>query len=300
MTVNPSENRKISSPGRFPEWLKRPLAFSGKQKTVEKHVHCEGLHTVCVEAKCPNRSECYSNGTATFLIMGNTCSRSCRFCSVNHGIPAKLDLEEPARISSAVKNLGIKHIVITSVTRDDLEDGGAAFFADTIKIIREDNPGTKIEVLVPDFQGSTEAIRKVISAAPDIFNHNIETVPGLYDKIRPQAVYNRSLAVLAQAARSGIVTKSGIMVGLGEDESEILAVMKDIYLTGCSILTIGQYLRPSKEQVEVKSFVSPEQFDYYRREGEKIGFAYVFAGPFVRSSYRAGEVTFKAAGKCSQ
>jgi lipoic acid synthetase len=300
MMGNPSENLNLSSPGRFPEWLKRPLAFSGKQKTIEKHVHCEGLHTVCVEAKCPNRSECYSNGTATFLIMGNTCTRNCGFCGVNHGIPAKLDLQEPARISSAVKKLSIKHIVITSVTRDDLEDGGAAFFADTIKTIREDNPGTKIEVLVPDFQGCSEAIGRVISAAPDIFNHNVETVPSFYDKIRPQAIYKRSLAVLAQAAQSGIVTKSGIMVGLGEDESEVLGVMKDIYLTGCSILTIGQYLRPSKEQVQVKSFVSPEQFDYYKREGEKIGFAYVFAGPFVRSSYRASEVTFKAGVKCSQ
>lgn len=282
---------------RFPQWLKRPLSSSGKKSDIEKFVHCSGLHTVCIEAKCPNRGECYSKGTATFLIMGNVCTRNCNFCSVNHGSPAPLDPQEPFRVAEAVKNMGIRHVVVTSVTRDDLSDGGAAFFAQIISCIREDSPDVTVELLVPDFKGDPASIDKVISGKPDVFNHNIETVPSLYESIRPQAVYSRSLSVLNRASQAGLVTKSGIMVGLGETEDEVKMVMKDIFDAGCSILTIGQYLRPSRNQVPVKEFISPDQFENYRKAGIKTGFKYVFSGPFVRSSYKADEVSRKVLPK---
>lgn len=284
---NSSANKKNP---QFPAWLKRPIAFSGKQKNIHENIHAFGLHTVCVEAKCPNRSECYSKGTATFLILGDTCTRFCSFCSVNHGIPESLDTAEPLKILNAVKTLNLKHVVITSVTRDDLLDGGASIYIETIARLKQSIPHVTVEVLVPDFKGERTVITSVIEAKPDIFNHNIETVPRLYSKIRPQAEYRRSLEVLSIAAENGLTAKSGIMVGLGESPDEVMQVMRDLHSTGCKILTIGQYLQPSKRQTEVKEFISPDQFKAYEKYGYKLGFLSVFAGPFVRSSYMAEKI----------
>jgi lipoic acid synthetase len=275
---------------RKPEWLKRKISLSGRQKSVHESIHSSGLHTVCMEAKCPNKGECYAKGTATFLIMGSVCSRYCTFCSVSHGLPENLDLNEHQKIIDAITKLKLKHVVITSVTRDDLPDGGSSFYAELIQKIRAAVPKVTIEVLIPDFQGNKNAIETVILASPDIFNHNVETVPRLYKSIRPQAIYDRSLSVLKQAAQSGLIVKSGLMVGLGESTEEIKAVMDDLHKNGCSIVTIGQYLQPSKEQSPVEAFISPEQFEEYKEYGQKIGIPIVYAGPFIRSSYMAEEI----------
>jgi lipoic acid synthetase len=275
---------------RFPSWLKRSIAHSGKHKSIMENIHSSGLHTVCVEAKCPNRSECYSKGTATFLILGNICTRFCTFCGVNHGAPMPVDVDEPEKLIGAIKSLKLNHVVITSVTRDDLSDGGAAIYAETITRIKQALPAVTVEILIPDFNGNQAALELVISKKPDIFNHNIETIPRLYSSIRPQALYQRSLDVLSLAARSGLTVKSGIMVGLGEIESEVHQVMRDLYSAGCRILTIGQYLRPSKQQTPVIEHVSPEQFSSYEKVGQALGFSSVFAGPFVRSSYMAEKI----------
>jgi lipoic acid synthetase len=275
---------------RFPSWLKRPIAHSGKQKSILENIHSSGLHTVCVEAKCPNRSECYSKGTATFLILGNICTRFCTFCGVNHGTPLPVDVDEPEKLIAAIKSLRLNHVVITSVTRDDLLDGGAGVYAETITRIKQTIPAVTVEILIPDFNGNQPALEMVISRKPDIFNHNIETIPRLYSLIRPQAQYQRSLDVLSLAARSGLTVKSGIMVGLGESEKEVHQVMRDLYSSGCRIITIGQYLRPSIQQTPVIEHVSPEQFSSYEKVGQALGFSSVFAGPFVRSSYMAEKI----------
>jgi len=275
---------------QFPSWLKRQIAHSGKQNSILENIHSSGLHTVCVEAKCPNRSECYSKGTATFLILGNTCTRFCTFCGVNHGDPEAVDLDEPAKVVDAVKSLKLNHVVITSVTRDDLSDGGASVYSETITQIRKSLPDVTIEILIPDFKGDHRALEKVISVKPDIFNHNIETVPRLYSEVRPQALYERSLQVLSIAANGGLRVKSGIMVGLGETIEEVQQVMKDVYATGCRIMTIGQYLQPSKNQTSVKEFITPDQFGLYEEFGNELGFSSVFAGPFIRSSYMAEKI----------
>ena len=272
----------------FPSWLKRPIAHSGKQNIVTEKISSGGLHTVCNEAKCPNRSECYSRGVATFLVMGDICTRNCSFCSVKTGRPGALDPDEPKRVLQAARELQLKHVVITSVTRDDLADGGAGFYVEIVKLFKRELPGVTMELLVPDFQGNEEAVDLVAGSGLDVFNHNVETVPSLYSKIRPQAIYNRSLAVLKRASEHGVAVKSGLMAGLGESESEMLAVMEDLLSNGCTILTIGQYLRPSRDQVPVVEFVNPEVFEHYASCAKKMGFESVFSGPYVRSSYRAG------------
>lgn len=285
-----NDKKGDTRPLPFPPWMKRPMAYSGKQKSVIKQLASAGLHTVCSEAKCPNRCECFSRGVATFLVMGTICTRNCSFCNVEHGKPGHLDMDEIFRVVDASRELKLNHVVITSVTRDDLPDGGAAFFAKLVEQFRRDLPGVTVEVLIPDFQGIASSIDTVICSKPDILNHNVETVPRLYAEIRPQANYTRSLLVLKRAAQQGLVTKSGIMVGLGEKESDVLDVMRDLRDHGCSILTIGQYLRPSPQKTPVVDFINPQQYERYTEKGKEMGFSAVFAGPYVRSSYRAEEV----------
>lgn len=249
------------------------------------------LHTVCRNAHCPNIGQCFKAKTATFMILGNICTRGCRFCAVGKGVPAAPDKDEPARVAEAVKKLGLKHAVITSVTRDDLPDGGAGQFAGVIRRIRETNPGATVEVLIPDFKGHMEALGTVVDAGPDIINHNVETVPRLYPRVRPRASYGRSLRLLESVKRfnPAIITKSGMMVGLGETEAEVVEVFGDLLGVGCDILTIGQYLRPSKNHLPVEEYVTPQKFDHYKTTALDMGFRYVAAGPLVRSSYKAIE-----------
>ncbi len=280
--------KKVSS---FPPWLKKRI-FLGESDKVKIILRKLNLHTVCEEAGCPNRGECFAKGRATFMLLGDTCTRNCRFCGVKKGVPLSPDSGEPQRIAKAARELGLKHIVITSVTRDDLKDGGAEEFANVIIKIRKLIPQARVEVLTPDFEGLREAIRKVVAAKPDIFNHNVETVPRLYSQLRPQAEYKRSLKVLEEIKKENgnIYTKSGLMLGLGEKEEEVLKVMKDLRESGCDILTLGQYLSPSKKHYPVYEFIHPDVFNLYKVEAEKMGFFSVSSGPFVRSSYYAEEV----------
>lgn len=280
------------APLRLPSWLKRPLAPPGALRALEQSLADANLHTVCAEAKCPNRGECFGRGTATFLILGKICSRTCGFCGITHGTPQPLDKDEPRRVVEAVKRMGVSHAVITSVTRDDLPDGGAGQFAAVIRLLKHELPAVTVEVLVPDFCGNDRSISTVLDADPHVFNHNMETVERLYPMVRPQANYKRSMEILAKAARHEVQlnVKSGLMVGLGEMPEEVLSAMRDIRKTGCSLLTIGQYLRPSKDQLPVVEYVTPEQFDDYRKQGLAMGFTEVNSGPFVRSSYRAEEM----------
>ena len=276
---------------RVPPWARKKYNI-GELAKVKAELRGLGLHTVCESARCPNIGECFKKPTATFMILGDTCTRACRFCSVGKGRPLPPDPDEPRNIAEAVRKLGLKHAVITSVTRDDLPDGGAGHFAAVVRLLREELPGLIIEVLTPDFKGSEDSLRSVIEAGPHIFNHNLETVPRLYKTVRPQAIYERSLAVLRKAKEldSKVYTKSGIMVGLGETEDEVLALMRDLREAGCGLLTIGQYLRPMKENIEVAEYVLPEVFERYAEAGRAMGFVSVAASPFVRSSYNAEEV----------
>jgi lipoyl synthase len=280
---------------RLPSWLKRPVALAGTVRLLEQSLTDANLHTVCAEAKCPNRGECFGRGTATFLILGKICSRSCGFCGITHGAPQPLDKDEPRRVVEAVKRMGVVHAVVTSVTRDDLPDGGAGQFAAVIRLLKQELPAVTVEVLVPDFCGNERSFITVLDAGPHVFNHNIETVCRLYPVVRPQANYARSLEILAKAARYEVQlnVKSGLMVGLGETPGEMFSAMSDIRKTGCSLLTIGQYLRPSKEQVPVVEFITPEQFDEYKQQALAMGFTEANSGPFVRSSYRAEEMMKK-------
>lgn len=282
------------SPRRLPPWLKRPIAHSGKQNIIKEFIYDPGLHTVCCEAKCPNQGECYSRGIATFLILGNQCTRNCAFCNISHKTPQKIDKDEPAKLLNAAKKMNLHHIVITSVTRDDLQDGGAGVFAEIVNLLRKELPSVTIELLVPDFLGDIKAIDTVIASEPDVFNHNIETVEELYSSIRPQASYDRSLFLLHRAASSGLVAKSGFMVGLGETDVQVIRLMRDLKNSGCSVLTIGQYLQPSPAHTPVVDFVPPEKFEYYNMLAKNIGFKFVFSGPYVRSSYRAEDLLVKA------
>ncbi len=249
------------------------------------------LNTVCKEANCPNMGECYRRRTATFMIMGSRCTRNCRFCNVTCGPAETLDPEEPMHIAQAAGRLGLKHIVITSVTRDDLPDGGAGHFAEVVRTVREKNPDITIEVLIPDFKGSRESLDKVIAAKPEVINHNMETIQRLYEDVRPQADYQRSLEVLSYVKSKApeILTKTGIMAGLGETEAEVFQLMDDVRAAGCNILTIGQYLQPSPEHIAVKECVSEQQFESYKKVGDEKGFSFVASGALVRSSYRAEE-----------
>ncbi len=256
----------------------------------------EHLNTVCSNARCPNRAECWGRGTATFMVLGNVCSRNCRFCAVESGQPAAVDPNEPLKIARAVKHLELSYAVITSVTRDDLPDGGAGHFADTIGAIRRLVAGCRIEVLVPDFLGDTAAIDRVLAARPDVFNHNIETVPELYDSVRPQARFHRSLQVLTHAAGKGAVTKSGLMIGLGETVAQVESTMQKLRHTGCRILTIGQYLQPSASHLAVQKYYHPQEFAALEKLGKEMGFEHVASGPLVRSSYHADEQFVESAG----
>lgn len=270
-----------------PEWLKVRLASGEKYAHVKGLVTGHRLHTVCEEARCPNMGECWNAGTATFMILGDVCTRSCGFCAVKTGRPEYLDREEPGRVAEAIKTLGVRHAVITSVNRDELDDGGAEIFAETIRKARELNPGLTVEVLIPDFRGDAGALRTVVYAGPDILNHNTETVPRLYPTVRPQAKYTRSLELLERAKGMGVVTKSGVMVGLGETNDEIIEVMSDLRAVECDILTLGQYLQPTRMHLGVERYVHPDEFRMFKVRGLEMGFRHVESGPLVRSSYHA-------------
>lgn len=279
-----------------PPWLKKRLPAGGTLQKVYKLLRECRLHTVCQEAHCPNLGECFSQGTATFLIMGDRCTRDCSFCAIRHDHPLPLDEGEPEEVSRAVKALGLKYAVITSVTRDDLPDGGADHFGKTIRAIRAESPGTSIEVLIPDFQGSETALKRVIMSGPDVINHNLETVPRLYSRVRPQAVYERSLELLERVWKpdSSILRKSGLMLGLGESQREIIEVFEDLLEAGCQILTLGQYLSPSSDHHRVVRYLPPEEFSRLETIAYEMGFIAVASGPFVRSSYHADEISLKA------
>jgi len=280
-------NEKGEQRKRLPPWFKIRITTNDRFLDVRKLIQSRKLHTVCQSAACPNQKECWNAGTATFMILGNICSRWCRFCNVPKGSPAGIDAEEPERIADAVLSLQLRYAVITSVTRDDLADGGADIFAQTIQAIRSKLPGCRIEVLIPDFLGSFTSLRVVLDAKPDVLNHNVETVPSLYPSVRPQAVYQRSLDLLSNAKSCGAVTKTGIMLGLGEREDEISAVLHDLISVKCDILTIGQYLQPGHNHLPVKKYYKPEDFFRFRDQALSMGFSRVDAGPLVRSSYHA-------------
>jgi len=271
-----------------PAWLKVRARFDDKYREVQELLKKHHLHTVCQEANCPNRGECFSSGTATFLIMGPYCTRDCRFCDVTHGPTGPLDGDEPRRVAETVKILNLKHAVVTSVTRDDLPDGGAGQFALVIAAIREACPETTVEVLTPDFRGDPRSVEMVVKAHPDVFNHNVETVPRLYSQVRPQADYRRSLSVLKTASfHKDIIIKSGLMVGLGETPEELAAVFADMHRNGVTHLTIGQYLAPSPAHFPIARYYSPEEFDSLAVRARQCGIPQVFSAPLVRSSYHA-------------
>jgi lipoic acid synthetase len=281
---------------RKPSWLRAKLPSGPGYNAVRKLVDDHGLHTVCQSAQCPNLGECWSRGTATVMILGNICTRSCNFCAIATGKPTELDLGEPARVADAVARMNLKHCVITSVARDELTDGGASVWAATIRAIRYRNPNTAIEVLVPDFKGNTEHIDTVLAAKPDIFNHNMETVERLQKPVRVQARYDRSRAVLRHVKSRGFTTKTGIMLGLGEEQHEIEQTLRDIVSDGVNILTIGQYLQPTPQHWPVARWVTPEEFVRWKEFGLSIGFGVVESGAMVRSSYHADEQSQKYTG----
>ena len=275
-----------------PKWLKRRLPTGSGYEKTRRRISCRGLHTVCQEARCPNQFECFGKGTATFMLMGENCTRNCRFCAVGHSKTTPLDSLEPQRVASAVKDMGLSYAVLTSVTRDDLEDGGAAHFAQTIDAIRHHCPETLVEVLIPDLQGNEDDLAVICEHGPSALNHNVETVAGLYPEVRPQAVYVRSLELLRRTKKNhpGMITKSGIMLGLGETQQELQKTLADIRETGCDLLTLGQYLQPTKDHLVVQRYVPPEEFDMIRSYALELGFSGVAAGPHVRSSYNAEEL----------
>jgi len=276
---------------KFPEWLKKRLPTEDKWMQVEEVLNDLHLNTVCQSAECPNQGECFANNTATFMILGKNCTRSCRFCAVASAEPEEVDQLEPEHVAEAVKRLKLKYVVITSVTRDDLEDGGVSQFIRTVEEIKSLSQEIKIELLTPDFQGEEEILKKLSKADFEVFNHNVETIPRLYSTVRPQADYEQSLFVLKKMKKlnSELYTKSGIMVGLGEEKSEVVEVMKDLRKQDVDILTIGQYLSPSKDHLEVKEFIRPELFAEYEEIGLELGFRSVVSQPFARSSYHASE-----------
>ncbi|HEX5439947.1 MAG TPA: lipoyl synthase [Ktedonobacterales bacterium] len=281
MAVLPNERR--------PDWLRVRLPVGDNYNDLKNLMRSKSLHTVCEEARCPNMGECWANRTATFMILGSVCTRSCGFCAVATGRPMALDWEEPRRVAEAVTQMGLNHVVVTSVNRDELHDGGATLFAATIRWIRRMNPECAVEVLTPDFKGSREALKVVMDAKPDVFNHNVETVPRLYRRVRPQAVYERSLEVLAWAKEMypEKPTKTGFMLGLGETHDEIVELLRDIRAHNVDIVTIGQYLRPSPQHLPIERYVPPDEFRDYARIGREMGFRNVYSGPLVRSSYHA-------------
>jgi lipoic acid synthetase len=272
---------------RKPDWLKIRIGHTKKFHGVKELIHGSKLFTVCEEAACPNMAECWSRGTATIMIMGDICTRSCGFCNVKTGKPLPLDPAEPRRVADALREFNLKYIVITSVDRDELEDCGAGHIAETIRLCKEISPQTRLEVLVPDFKGKPDAVKLVCDAGPAVYAHNMETVARLHLQVRPQAKYWRSLDTLAQARRHGMVVKSGIMVGLGETPKEVKEVMRDLVDAGCELLTIGQYMQPSRRHLPVIEYIHPDQFREYKELGEALGLKHVESGPLVRSSYKA-------------
>ncbi len=284
-----------------PPWLKRKLPVGPQYEEMRQQLRNGCLTTVCQEAQCPNQFECYSRGTATFMILGDKCTRNCSFCAVSHGPDGPPDPAEPARVGEAVRSLRLKYAVVTSVTRDDLDDGGASFFVATIREIRRQSPGTLIEILIPDLQGNMEALQKIVEAGPDVLNHNIETVPRLYPTVRPEAIYRRSIDLLegVKKINPDMVSKSGIMLGLGESRAELLGVMDDLLAAKCDILTMGQYLQPSKHHLAIVEFVTPQVFAELGEIALQRGFAGVASGPSVRSSYEAEILYNKVISKLS-
>ena len=280
------ENKDL---GKRPDWLKVKLPSGDNYSDVKNLMRRQKLNTVCEEARCPNIAECWNHRTATFMILGDTCTRSCGFCNVKVGIPTELDLDEPQRVVESVVELNLRHVVITSVNRDELKDGGATIFKECVQLIREQKPDCTVEILIPDFKGEEHAFEVIMQTPPDILNHNLETVQRIYHVVRPQAKYERSLNLIRWFKNRGLKTKSGIMVGIGEKPEEVLELMKDLVSYGCDILTIGQYLQPSKFHLPVDRFVNPEEFALYKTEGLKMGFKIVESSPLVRSSYHADE-----------
>ncbi len=276
---------------RKPDWLKVPLPNSREFIEVQGLLARLDLHSVCQEARCPNMGECFRSGTATFLILGSLCTRNCRYCNVRHGQPAAVDESEPERLAEAVKALGLHYVVITSVTRDDLPDGGARIFARCIDVLRREVPGCRVEVLIPDLQGNRSALETILESQPHVLNHNMEVTRKLFADLRPQGDYSRSLELLRRTAESRrpVITKSGFMIGLGETRAGILSLLDDLATASCASLTIGQYLQPSVAHWPVMKFYTPEEFEEFRREALQRGFRTVVAGPLVRSSYRAAE-----------
>ena len=284
------ESNKVST--KKPKWLRVKLPTGENYKQVREVVSEHKLHTICESGNCPNMGECWGEGTATFMILGNICTRSCGFCAVATGRPDEVDVFEPGRVAKSVKLMGVKHAVITSVDRDDLKDGGADMWVATVKAIRRQSPGTTLETLIPDFQGKWQNLEKVIGVAPEIVSHNLETVRRLTKQVRIQAKYERSLEALKRLKDGGMRTKSGIMLGLGETEEEIIECMQDLREVGVDILTLGQYLQPTPKHLPVAEFITPEQFDKLKEIGLEMGFRYVESGPLVRSSYHAEKHLF--------
>ncbi|HEY3835390.1 MAG TPA: lipoyl synthase [Bryobacteraceae bacterium] len=288
---------------RLPEWARKSRTHFEALHSLKSDLRARNLHTVCESARCPNIHECFHRGAATFMILGNRCTRGCGFCSVPKGNPAKhnmaLDPAEPLNVARMAAEMKLRYIVITSVNRDDLDDGGSHHFAATVRAVREALPESQLEVLTPDFCGDTSAVARVLDAAPHVFNHNMETVPRLYRRVRPQADYPQSLDVLAFARHHspGVMTKSGFMVGLGEHPHEVESLLRDLRAAGVDVATIGQYLQPTRRNLQVREYITPEQFERYRDFGLSIGFKMVFSGPLVRSSYMADLVNHQASGK---
>jgi lipoic acid synthetase len=275
-----------------PSWLRVKLPIGENYRKVRGLVDQHKLHTICESGSCPNMGECWGEGTATFMILGNICTRSCGFCAVVTGKPESVDEFEPGRVAESVKIMGVKHAVITSVDRDDLKDGGSEIWAQTVRAIRQKSPGTTMETLIPDFAGKWENLQKIIDVAPEIVSHNLETVRRLTKQVRIQAKYDRSLEVLFRLKKGQMRTKSGVMLGLGENSDEVLETMTDLRQVGVDILTLGQYLQPTPKHLPIVEFIHPEIFDFYRQEGLKMGFRYVESGPLVRSSYHAEKHIF--------
>jgi len=286
------ENETITTKIKKPKWLRVKLPTGENYKKVRNLVDEHKLHTICESGSCPNMGECWGEGTATFMILGNICTRSCGFCAVQTGKPEAVDIYEPGRVANSVKIMGVKHAVITSVDRDDLKDGGSEIWAQTVRAIRQQSPQTTMETLIPDFAGKWENLQVIIDVAPEIVSHNLETVRRLTKQVRIQAKYDRSLEVLFRLKKGGMRTKSGVMLGLGETPAEVLETMQDLVAVGVDVLTLGQYLQPTLKHLPVAEFITPEQFDFYKEEGLKIGFRYVESGPLVRSSYHAEKHLF--------
>lgn len=282
---------KTSNKQTKPDWIKIKLTTGDNYNEIKSMMRSKTLHTVCEEARCPNIYECWANRTATFMILGDICTRACRFCAVNTGLPTELDMQEPERVAEAAEQMNLRHCVVTSVARDDLKDGGAYIFAETVKAIRKRLPLCTVEVLIPDFMGNAESLQIVMDVKPDILNHNIETVERMSDRVRAKAKYKRSLELLknAKQMQPDIPTKSSIMLGVGEEWDEILAAMDDLRTVDCDIMTIGQYLQPSPQHLNVEKYYTPEEFAILKEEGLKRGFSHVESGPLVRSSYHAHE-----------